>query len=312
MKSPFKGGFEITQVFGANPQIYKEYGFKGHEGIDLVPKDNDWDVMCVEGGEIIRDIDTPRDNYGNYVLVWNTTNKRGWWYCHLAQNFVSVGDKIKKGTRVGVMGNSGYSTGPHLHLGVRYGDEDKVPINTDNEYKGFVDPLPILETFSGDVKCVWTDKEGKEREMKWLGREWGVEKDRADNYMLTIRDLDKKTDELKEEIERNGEEVAKWRKMYETLEKQHSSLTLDNSEKSKMIVDISSRLKTTDEALTALRDTLKEKELEIEDLEGKIINLKKKNDLEQYSTGQLQYAVFIRNINSLKKLFGRIKRGDKK
>ena len=51
MKSPFKGGFEITQVFGANPQIYKEYGFKGHEGIDLVPKDNDWDVMCVEGGQ---------------------------------------------------------------------------------------------------------------------------------------------------------------------------------------------------------------------------------------------------------------------
>ena len=45
---------------------------------------------------------------------------------------VAAGDEVKKGQKIGAVGNSGNSTGPHLHLGV---------INTSGEY---VDPLSVI------------------------------------------------------------------------------------------------------------------------------------------------------------------------
>lgn len=39
-------------------------------------------------------------------------------YGHLSETFVSVGQRIKRGARIGSIGNSGRSTGPHLHYSV--------------------------------------------------------------------------------------------------------------------------------------------------------------------------------------------------
>lgn len=146
---PFKAGFKITQFFGENPTSYSPYGFKGHEGIDLVSLTSDWNIHAVEEGIVLQDVDAPRDNYGIYCVVWNPVTKRSWWYCHLQKNFTFNGQKIKKGDPIGVMGNTGNSTGAHLHLGMRNSDEDANPINTGNGYKGFVDPLKTLITLNG-------------------------------------------------------------------------------------------------------------------------------------------------------------------
>lgn len=145
--TPFAGGYRITQEFGKRPEYYKKFGFAGHEGLDLVPLTSDKRILAIEDGEVIRDVDPGDrfDAYGYLTCVWNSQTRRCWWYAHNAFNLVEPGDKIKRGQNLGTMGGSGNTQGDHLHLGLTMSDENKNRINTDNGYKGFIDPKPVLE-----------------------------------------------------------------------------------------------------------------------------------------------------------------------
>lgn len=55
--------------------------------------------------------------YGNLVIVENGAYRT--YYAHLSSIPVSVGDAVKAGTTVGLSGNTGNSTGPHLHYEIR-------------------------------------------------------------------------------------------------------------------------------------------------------------------------------------------------
>ncbi len=55
--------------------------------------------------------------YGNLVIVENGPYKT--YYAHLSQIPVSVGQSVAKGSVIGLSGNTGNSTGPHLHYEVR-------------------------------------------------------------------------------------------------------------------------------------------------------------------------------------------------
>lgn len=62
--------------------------------------------------------------YGNLVIVENGDYKT--YYAHLSSIPVSVGDSVAAGTTIGLSGNTGNSTGPHLHYEIR---KNNVPIN---------------------------------------------------------------------------------------------------------------------------------------------------------------------------------------
>lgn len=149
----FDEDFQITQFFGQRPEYYSPYGFNGHEGLDLIPKSGKGDnvkVYAIEEGKVVRDTDDPlgdppNKNYGVKVVVFNRNTKRGWWYCHLENNAVSIGQEIKEDELLGTMGQSGKTSGKHVHLAVRETDDNGNAINTNNGYKGFVDPLPFLD-----------------------------------------------------------------------------------------------------------------------------------------------------------------------
>ncbi|MEA2332241.1 MAG: hypothetical protein QOH58_2379 [Thermoleophilaceae bacterium] len=68
--------------------------------------------------------------YGNLVVVQHRLGYTTW-YAHLSQVTSSVGEQVEGGTRLGLVGSTGHSTGPHLHWEVRL---NNVPI----------DPLPYL------------------------------------------------------------------------------------------------------------------------------------------------------------------------
>jgi murein DD-endopeptidase MepM/ murein hydrolase activator NlpD len=55
--------------------------------------------------------------YGNLVIVENASYRT--YYAHLSSIPVSVGDLVTAGTSIGLSGNTGNSTGPHLHYEIR-------------------------------------------------------------------------------------------------------------------------------------------------------------------------------------------------
>ena len=62
--------------------------------------------------------------YGNLVIVENGEYKT--YYAHLSNIPVSVGDSVTAGSTIGLSGNTGNSTGPHLHYEIR---KNNVPID---------------------------------------------------------------------------------------------------------------------------------------------------------------------------------------
>lgn len=62
------------------------------------------------------------------------------YYGHLSKISVAEGEMIARGGAIGLSGNTGLSTGPHLHFGVKPNSAQM-----DNGYYGKVDPAPYLD-----------------------------------------------------------------------------------------------------------------------------------------------------------------------
>jgi murein DD-endopeptidase MepM/ murein hydrolase activator NlpD len=156
MQIPFSAGAILTQGFGENPQNYSQFGLDGHEGLDYVPRDADKKVYAVESGIVTSDVDDPvtGKSYGNNVVVHVPTNRRLWTYAHLAENYVNKGEKVLRGQALGLMGSTGNTTGPHLHLGLRLTDAAGKPLDTTNGFRGFIDPAPVIRLLTGLEQAV--------------------------------------------------------------------------------------------------------------------------------------------------------------
>jgi len=87
----------------------------GHAGIDI---DGDYSspVYAAESGRIVTSGGQGR-GYGNHIAIDHGDGKRTL-YAHLSKMFVRVGDSVKKGQTIGMIGCTGWCTGPHLHFEV--------------------------------------------------------------------------------------------------------------------------------------------------------------------------------------------------
>lgn len=85
-----------------------------HSGMDFAGKENS-DVVAVASGVVTWSGD--RYGYGQMVEINHGTGFSTR-YAHNSENLVKVGDVVKKGETVALMGSSGRSTGPHVHFEV--------------------------------------------------------------------------------------------------------------------------------------------------------------------------------------------------
>jgi len=64
--------------------------------------------------------------YGNHVIISHGYGFKTL-YAHMSKIYVKVGDDIKRGQTIGVVGNTGSSTGPHLHYEVIFDNVKRNP-----------------------------------------------------------------------------------------------------------------------------------------------------------------------------------------
>ncbi len=112
----------------SNNKISSPYGTRSrgfHSGIDLVAKTGT-PVYAAAGGKVV--LSSWYYGYGNCVVVdhGNGLKTR---YAHLSGYSVKVGDTVGRGQQVGKSGNTGNSTGPHLHFEVIVNGSTKNPVN---------------------------------------------------------------------------------------------------------------------------------------------------------------------------------------
>jgi murein DD-endopeptidase MepM/ murein hydrolase activator NlpD len=109
--------------------VSSEYGErwgKVHKGIDMAAHVGE-PVYAIADGEVIYAGDGLR-GYGNVVILRHD-RKTTSLYAHNSELKVQQGDQVTKGTLVALLGNTGHSTGPHVHFEIRDGDVAVNPRN---------------------------------------------------------------------------------------------------------------------------------------------------------------------------------------
>lgn len=109
----------ITSMFG---QIVQG---KPHRGLDI----GAWvgtPVLASDSGYVVF-AGWDRTGYGNLVVI-NHGNGFVTYYGHLSKILVKRGDSVAQGQQIGTVGNTGRSTGPHLHFEIRYNNVYRNPL----------------------------------------------------------------------------------------------------------------------------------------------------------------------------------------
>lgn len=99
-----------------------------HGAIDLAVPENT-EVVSSGTGKIVK-AGHNRIN-GNYIIIDHGNNYRSY-YGHLSKLLVKANDDIKKGQVIGFSGNTGMSTGPHLHFQITFDGKTIDPLTIIN------------------------------------------------------------------------------------------------------------------------------------------------------------------------------------
>lgn len=114
---------QITSTFGNRTHPITGQPGTMHNGIDIASSVNaNAKIVAAAEGKVVKASDTG-DGYGKCVIIQHSN---GYYtlYGHMSSLTVSVGDDVKKGQQIGVMGTTGNSTGNHLHFEIEKFDGD--------------------------------------------------------------------------------------------------------------------------------------------------------------------------------------------
>lgn len=111
----------ITSGFG-NRKIAL-YGYERfHTGVDIHGAIGT-EILAIADGTVV--VSTFDNGWGEYMII-NHGNNILSLYAHMDCRYIKRGEKVERGQAIGELGNSGFSSGPHLHFEIR---ENGTPIN---------------------------------------------------------------------------------------------------------------------------------------------------------------------------------------
>lgn len=98
----------------------KTQGLHGFNAVDIGASAGTPVVAAASGTVVVSRQPGWNGGYGAYVVIQHDNDTQTL-YAHLSQNYVSLGARVGQGSEIGAVGNSGKSTGPHLHFEIRGG-----------------------------------------------------------------------------------------------------------------------------------------------------------------------------------------------
>ena len=186
-----------------------------HKGFDFSGKGDPGVYACLDG-EVIVSVDryvnawrntgrlTTRD-YGNYCIVRHENKSYGL-HAHLARGTApKVGQRVKEGQRIATIGNTGNSTGPHLHFEFRNASN----INQKVDFKE--EDMPSSEDTIQLGKAKFEELVTKASRFDAFKAEgW----ENPNLIKKVIKDL---KEDLKRERETNGDTAQEWKKTHQNF-----------------------------------------------------------------------------------------------
>ena len=111
---PCPASKRITSTYGKRSRPTKG-GSTFHQGIDIGAPTGSA-VLSAAAGEVV--ISKYSYSAGNYIMIDHGSGIFTI-YMHLSKKNVEVGQEVSQGQKIGEVGSTGVSTGPHLHFGIR-------------------------------------------------------------------------------------------------------------------------------------------------------------------------------------------------
>jgi murein DD-endopeptidase MepM/ murein hydrolase activator NlpD len=105
----------VTSAFGwrEDPVKPRSGEKRFHQAVDISGKTGD-PIGAAMKGTVLRLDSNP--NLGNFIILSHGEYQT--LYAHLSAYSVRVGQEVMQGQEIGKIGETGYTTGPHLHFGV--------------------------------------------------------------------------------------------------------------------------------------------------------------------------------------------------
>ena len=202
----FTSGFGPRVVFG-------QYGM--HYGIDIANAVGT-PIIASASGTVINAKWT--GGYGNAVYLQHHIEGKDYIteYGHLSAIGVKVGDVVEQGDVIGLMGNTGRSTGPHLHFGIQENAThwDRVTQAVDPyKYLGKANSVNTLKSAQEDAKKKAIEDAKNDKDVKQTLKDAKEAADNATSAEEALKEyqdyLDKKKEERKNGSSKNAEKTLK-------------------------------------------------------------------------------------------------------
>ena len=142
----------LSQTFGLKgtqknmlPQ-YKAIGLTAHDG---------WDWVCPDGepvywdgggrGTVIQQSTDPNVGLGVVIYTDDKDGKMKHIFWHFKEIKCKIGQEVESGDLLGLADSTGFSTGSHLHRGLKMCDENYNTLDHENGYFGAIDIQPYFQ-----------------------------------------------------------------------------------------------------------------------------------------------------------------------
>lgn len=126
----------VTHPLPEGGTVSSHYGQRGeetHRGVDFAAPSGS-PIVAIKSGVVVTS--EFNSSWGEYVVVAHEDGKASL-YAHQSQRLVKVGDLVEAGDILGLVGSTGDSTGPHLHV--------EISLDGSLSMNSLIDPLSILD-----------------------------------------------------------------------------------------------------------------------------------------------------------------------